>query len=310
MKPSNKSTSKSQGELFSFDIFLLNEGSQYTYVQNLLVRRQSSWIIQSREHEVMSHCGKSMNTLDIFFLATQLWCSSIIDDLSNAEWLKYHLSNLRCDVNVTTAHPRPWRNRCCTCRLLRHPQDGGYNRSTPGALPLATKFKCKFVAQITSLSSSEPLAGAASAADGSTAAEKEAVTGEPGSGRHNNKLICSWPSVSCFGNECTAFKLKRASRVQAGQRAQAGRPGAGRNNAVAHRMYSDVRVCTNHSIYGDTLLARCISLYILVYTEIHDFLEFHTEFYGSIVELMMYWVYLSIYPCILVWARWSGFQMS
>jgi hypothetical protein len=60
-----------------------------------------------------------------------------------------------------------------------------------GALPLATAFKCLFVAQTTSLSSSEPLAGTASAADGSAAAEKEAATGEPGSGRHNNKLICS-----------------------------------------------------------------------------------------------------------------------
>jgi hypothetical protein len=29
-------------------------------------------------------------------------------------------------------------------------------------------------------------------------------------------------------------------------------------------------------------------------------LEFHTEFYGSIVELMMYGVYLSIYPYMLM----------
>ncbi len=72
--------------------------------------------------------------------------------------------------------------------LSESPQDGGCKWSTPGALPPATTFKCKFVAQMTSLSSSEQLAGAPSAAHGSAAAEKEAATGEPSSGRHNNKL--------------------------------------------------------------------------------------------------------------------------
>jgi hypothetical protein len=61
----------------------------------------------------------------------------------------------------------------------------------PGALPLATTVQCEFVAQATSLSRSEQLARAASAADGSVAAEKEAATGEPDGGRHNNELICS-----------------------------------------------------------------------------------------------------------------------
>jgi hypothetical protein len=48
--------------------------------------------------------------------------------------------------------------------------------------------------------------------------------------------------------------------------------------------------------------AECISpiytVVVRVYTdlEIYDFLEFHTEFYGSIIELMMYGVHLSIYP--------------
>jgi hypothetical protein len=46
-----------------------------------------------------------------------------------------------------------------------------------------------------------------------------------------------------------------------------------------------------------------------VYTEMYDFLDFHTELYGSIVYLMTCGVYLSICPYILKWARWSGFQM-
>ncbi len=62
---------------------------------------------------------------------------------------------------------------------------------TRGDLPLATTFKCKFVAQTTSLSSSEPLVRAASADYGSAAADEEAATGEPCSGRHNKELICS-----------------------------------------------------------------------------------------------------------------------
>ncbi len=61
----------------------------------------------------------------------------------------------------------------------------------PGVLPPATTVKCQFVAHATSLLRSEPLARAASPADGSVAAEKEAGTGEPDGGRHNNELICS-----------------------------------------------------------------------------------------------------------------------
>ncbi len=65
----------------------------------------------------------------------------------------------------------------------------GTSGLSPGALPLATKFKCKSVVHATSLSRSEPLARAASASDGSAAAEKEAATGEPDGGRHNK--FCS-----------------------------------------------------------------------------------------------------------------------
>ncbi len=53
-------------------------------------------------------------------------------------------------------------------------------------------------------------------------------------------------------------------------------------------------------MYGDVLLAKSISLYIRVYTEIYDFLELHMELYGSIVKLGMYVVYLSIYSYILI----------
>ncbi len=117
----------------------------------------------------------------------------------------------------TTVHPRPWQNCRCTCRLPRHPQDGGYKRFNPGALSLVTTFKCKYVAQITSLSSCESLAGTASAVNGSKAA-----TGEPSSSRHSNKLICSWPSVFwCFvsaTNSC--FQIQ--ARAQGAGR-QAGR---------------------------------------------------------------------------------------
>ena len=145
--------------------------------QNLLVRRQSNWFNRSTKHEVMSHCGNSMKTLNIYIcIATQLqfWWSSIIAGLSNAEWLKYHWSNLFWAV----PQPRPWQNSPCTCRLPRHPQDVNYKRSTSGALPLATTFKCEFVAWTMLLSSCEPLAGAA---------RQEAASGEPSGGRHNNK---------------------------------------------------------------------------------------------------------------------------
>ncbi len=54
-----------------------------------------------------------------------------------------------------------------------------------------TTAKCEFVAHATSLSRSEQLARAASAANGAAAAEKEGATGEPDGGRHNNELICS-----------------------------------------------------------------------------------------------------------------------
>jgi hypothetical protein len=201
------------------------------------------------------HAVENPWTLSIysFCIATQLQFrfSSTIADISNAEWLKYHWFNLCCRVNIITAHPWPYQNSSCTCRLPRHLQDRGYTWSTPGALPLATTFKCKSVAQATSLSRSEPLASAASATDGSAAAKKEAATGKPDGGRQNNELVCSGTNVSCFCHECAAFKFKRASRVQAGQQdaltpMQAGRPSAGRKkqlHSVCTQTYDYVQVC-------------------------------------------------------------------
>jgi hypothetical protein len=87
-----------------------------------------------------------------------------------------------------------WCGLGCRSRIdgrIHQTHFGGYKRSIPGALLLATTFKCKFVAQMTSLSSSELLACVASAVDGSAAADEEAATGESGSDRHNNTLICS-----------------------------------------------------------------------------------------------------------------------
>ncbi len=130
-------------------------------------------------------------------------------------------------------------------RVQNPTTDGGHNRSTPGAVPLAKTFKCKFVAQTTLLSSSEPLAGTASAANGSAAADEEAAFGEPSSCLHNNKvfvldqvrLVAATNALLSNSNAPTG--CRQASRVQAG------RPGAGRNKAVAHRMCSDVRACTS-----------------------------------------------------------------
>ncbi len=212
------------------------------------------------------------NTQYFFCIATQLQfrCSSINADLSNAEWLKYHWSNLYRDVT----QPWPWQNSPCTCRLqgilkmsstrglplepyrwrqyssvdsspgrcrcravsswqsvsrcntastmteqslyvstTRHPQNVKYKRSTPGALPLASIFKCGFVARTMSLSSCEQLAGAV---------RQEATSGEPSSCQHKNKLIGSRPSVPCFCNESLLSNssapagCRRAGRAQAG----------------------------------------------------------------------------------------------
>ncbi len=191
----------------------------------------------------MSRCGKSMSTPEILFCPAtqqwlQLWCSSIIVDLLNTEWLKLNFFNLCSDVNVITEHSRLWQITLLHLLIItwksRHPQDGRYKRSSPGAwaLPLATTFKCDFFAQTKLLLSSEPLA--VSAANGSAAADEaeEAAFGELGSCRHNNKLVCSWPSVSCCCNECAAFTFKCARRrpgrtgsVNAGQQGAGGPAG-------------------------------------------------------------------------------------
>ncbi len=58
-----------------------------------------------------------------------------ISFIQSVVWCQHHHSAFR-----------QCQNRCCTCQLPRHPQDGGHKRSTSGALRLATTFKCNSVA--------------------------------------------------------------------------------------------------------------------------------------------------------------------
>ncbi len=87
-------------------------GSQYTNTlesNNLLVGRQSNGTHQSPEHSVMSHCGKSINSFDIFFFHCRTiskHCASIIAAFLNTEWLNYDKSYLPF-VETTTPAPMP-----------------------------------------------------------------------------------------------------------------------------------------------------------------------------------------------------------
>ncbi len=130
------------------------------------------------------------------------------------------------DLYWDVPQPQPWQNSPCTCRLPRHPQDVKNKRSTSGALPLASTFKCEFVARTmsVSLSSCEPLEGAA---------RQEVASGEPSSGRNNNKLIGSRTSVPCFCNEWLLSNSSAPAGCRRAGREQAGGPGAGRKKAVA-----------------------------------------------------------------------------
>jgi hypothetical protein len=54
-------------------------------------------INQSTEHNVMSHCGKSINSFDLCFFhchTIPYHCVSVIAAFSNTEWLKYNISHL------------------------------------------------------------------------------------------------------------------------------------------------------------------------------------------------------------------------
>ncbi len=80
----------------------------------------------------------------------------------------------------------------------------------------------------------------------------------------------------------------RARRVQAAQQArvQAGRPGAGRNKAVAHCMCSDVRVCTSMCPLNQdkTSAVKVYTGMSSVHASIYFIWEFHTEKYGHILS--------------------------
>ena len=56
-------------------------------------------------------------------------------DLSNPGRLEQHLSYLRCDVNITTVHPRPPQIHCSTYQLQGNAQDRGRSY---------TAFECEF----------------------------------------------------------------------------------------------------------------------------------------------------------------------
>jgi hypothetical protein len=124
----------------------------------------------------------------------------------------------------------------------------------------------------------------------SATADKEAAFGEPCSCRHNNTLIC-WIlfltkcvllllRMLCFWMRCAPAGCRRASRVHAG------RPGAGRKKAVAHRMYSDVRVCTSMCplIQDKKSAVKVYTGMYSVHTSISFIWEFHTEIYWHILS--------------------------
>jgi hypothetical protein len=140
---------------------------------------------------------------------------------------------------------------------------------------------------------------------------EEAAFGEPCSCRHNNTLICSWPSVSCCCNECAAFEC--AARPQ-GAGGPAGCRRAGRaqaKKAVAHRMCSDVRVCTSMCPLNQDKKSA-VKVYTLagmysVHASIYFIWEFHTEIYGHLLSynsisrhILLVKVYLRIYADILL----------
>ncbi len=148
---------------------------------------------------------------------------------------------------MTSRSPLRILDRDNNCRLPRYPQDAGYTRCTPGALPLATSLKCNSsprqrhgrcralsrwgglpVMQMAQLPpKKKPLLASPKAADIII-----------------NFFVLVQVCLVSATNALLSYSsapagCRRASRVQAG------RPGAGRNKAVAHRMYSDVRECTS-----------------------------------------------------------------
>jgi hypothetical protein len=86
--------------------------------------------------------------------------------------------------------------------------------------------------------------------------------------------------MRCFRMRCAPAGCRRASRVQAG------RPGAGRNKAVAHRMCSDVRVCTSRCplIQDKKSAVKVYTGMYSVHASIYFIWEFHTEMYGHILS--------------------------
>ena len=177
----------------------------------------------------MSRCGKSTSTFDVLFLHCYTTSISILFNncwsfecrmakislIQFVLWSQHHHS-----ASLTLTEPSLHLSTTKTSSRCR------VQEVYPWSPTSGDNSKVGICPQATSLSRSEQMARgeprAASAADGSAAAEKEAAIGEPDGCRQNNELICSWTNVSCFCHECAAFRFKSARRVQAG------RPGAGR----------------------------------------------------------------------------------
>ncbi len=86
--------------------------------------------------------------------------------------------------------------------------------------------------------------------------------------------------MRCFRMRCAPAGCRRASMVQAG------RPGAGRNKAVAHSMCSDVQVCSSMCPLNQDKISA-LKVYTgtySVHTSIYFIWEFHTEIYGHILS--------------------------
>ncbi len=102
--------------------------------------------IQWKHSIFFVHCY----TASISMLFNNCWCFE-----SRMAKISMIRSVLRCTTASTMA------DQSLILSTTRHPQDVKYKRSTSGALPLASTFKCEFVARTMSLSNCEPLAGAA-----------------------------------------------------------------------------------------------------------------------------------------------------
>ncbi len=108
-----------------------------------------------------------------------------------------NISLIRSVLRCTTASTMT--DQSLYLSTTRHPQDVKYKRSTSGALPLASTFKCEFVTLTMSLSSYELLAGTA---------RQEAASGEPSNGRHKISLCVVLDQVCLVSATNGCFQIQ------------------------------------------------------------------------------------------------------